>query len=159
MLGKPDAGWSRFEMGDVFCHLSYMTDVAGDWLEQAIYGLETMRPFAVHGTLEPGRMVCAVSYWNCHIIVESDGIVDRTRDDAEYETYNMSMLEFCRALHRDVTEDLEDWVRWIHYLGDDEEIERKIHAERREELQQLLDRLAELIREREESFGPHRFFF
>ena len=40
--------------------LSYLTDVAVEWLGQAIHGLKTLEPFAVHGYCEPCRMICTV---------------------------------------------------------------------------------------------------
>ena len=35
--------------------LSYLDDIAFEWIDQAIHGLETMMPFCVKGFLEPDR--------------------------------------------------------------------------------------------------------
>ena len=38
--GKPNYGWSTFKIGESHSYsLSYLTDVACDWLAQAIHGL------------------------------------------------------------------------------------------------------------------------
>ena len=75
MLSKPDCGWTTFQLGSentAYC-LGYLTDVAMEWLDRAIHGLETEDVFSVHGFCEPGRMVCTVSFWNCYVIFEGDG--------------------------------------------------------------------------------------
>lgn len=74
MLSKPDYGWSEFQICDDHAYsLSYLTDVAYEWLDQAIHGLQTLAPFAVHGYCEPGRMICLVSYYTCYVVFEADG--------------------------------------------------------------------------------------
>ena len=73
MLTKPYYGWTDFSLeGTSVYGLSYLDDIAFEWLDQAIHGLETMLPFCVKGFLEPGRMLCTVSFWNCHIVIEDD---------------------------------------------------------------------------------------
>ena len=73
MLTKPKYGWSDFELdGTSLYGLSYLNDIAFVWLEDAIHGLEVLRPFCVEGFMEPNRFICNVSYWNCHIICEDD---------------------------------------------------------------------------------------
>ena len=65
MLTKPYYGWTDFSLeGTSVYGLSYLDDIAFEWLDQAIHGLETMLPFCVKGFLEPGRMLCTVSFWN-----------------------------------------------------------------------------------------------
>lgn len=50
MLTKPDAGWTYFQpTPHISYRLSYLTDVANDWLVQAIHGLKTLDVFSVHG--------------------------------------------------------------------------------------------------------------
>ena len=40
MLSKPDAGWTDFQLeGTSIYGLSYLNDIAFDWLEEAIHGL------------------------------------------------------------------------------------------------------------------------
>lgn len=73
MLGKPQYGWSDFQLEHTSIYsLSYLDDIAFEWVEQAIHGLESMRPFCVKGFLEPNRLLCVVSYWNCYIICENE---------------------------------------------------------------------------------------
>lgn len=53
MLTKPHAGWSDFQLnGTSLYGLSYLDDIAFEWLEQAIHGLETMLPFCVKGFMD-----------------------------------------------------------------------------------------------------------
>ena len=62
MLTKPENGWTGFGLeGTSTYGLSYLDDIAFEWLDQAIHGLETLSPFCVKGFLEPNRMLCVVS--------------------------------------------------------------------------------------------------
>ncbi len=167
MLSKPEDGWTDFQLGSMdtaFC-LSYLTDVAVEWLDQAIHGLETLDVFSVHGFCEPGRMVCTVSYWNCYLIFEGD---DRDHVCESVQTVHVSMIDFCRRLYEDISANLEDWVHWDDgeiesSLGMDEGYEpdafERAIAERRKTIKVRLDRLKQLINENEENFGENCCFF
>lgn len=183
MLGKPDGGWTEFsiDVGHKY-HLSYLNDVVMDWIDQAIHGLTTMQPFAVHGFCEPDRMLCTVSYWDCYIVFESDGIVERNSHSEMYGVA-LSMIDFCKLLYADVSRDISAWAYWDHSslenLAEDkidelypgiekwtpeisEKYQKLIEAEaelRKKAIQGKLDRLKELIDSNEEHFGPHRCFF
>ncbi len=148
MLGRPEDGWVRFQMGseDTAFELSYVTDVAAEWLSQAIHGLETLDVFSVHGYCEPGRMVCTVSYWCCYVIFEEDGHSPACHGVTQL---HVSMLDFCRMLHRDLSENLDAWVCW-----EDE----NAPEERRRTLQSLLSRLGALIEEKKEDFDGESCF-
>ena len=102
MLSRPEDGWTYFQPGkENRYRLSYLTDVAVDWLTQAIHGLETMDVFSVHGFSEPGRMVCTVSYWSCYVIFEDDGPAPVCEDITHL---HINMIEFCKRLCRDIEE-------------------------------------------------------
>ncbi|MBR1586571.1 MAG: hypothetical protein IJ662_13605 [Clostridia bacterium] len=148
MLGKPENGWALFQLGseETAYDLSYLTDVALDWLSQAIHGLKTMDVFSVHGYCEPGRMVCTVSFWCCYVIFEED---DRAPACHDVRQIHVSMLDFCRALHRDISENLDAWVNWNGDVEEDEAAAGK----RRSEIQQKLDELKQWINETAEDFG------
>lgn len=50
MLSKPKYGWSDFKLeGTSTYGLSYLDDIAFEWLDQATHGLKTMQPFYVKG--------------------------------------------------------------------------------------------------------------
>lgn len=142
MLGKPDAGWALFQLGseETAYDLSYLTDVAMEWLTQAIHGLQTLDVFSVHGYCEPGRIVCTVSYWSCYVICEED---DRAPACDDVHQIHRSMLDFCKMLHRDISENLEDWVHW----NDDDP-----QPEREKALREKLNCLQELIEEKRDCF-------
>ena len=152
MLTKPHAGWSDFQLnGTSLYGLSYLDDIAFEWLEQAIHGLETMLPFCVKGFMEPGRFLCVVSYWNCHIICENDERNQLDNEDINTEYSHTSMLEFCKYLYNDIISNIDEWVRFVDYNEVDWDEKRKV-------LEYKLDRLKELISEKEGRFGTDRCF-
>ncbi len=152
MLTKPLHGWSDFQLeGTSVYGLSYLDDIAFEWLEQAIHGLETMRPFCVKGFLEPSRFLCAVSYWNCHIICEDDERYPLDQGDVVNEISHTSMLQFCQYLHDDINQNLNEWVSFMDY----EDVDT---AKRTEALTQKLAYLKKLISERKEWFGKDHCF-
>lgn len=180
MLGKPHAGWSDFQIDDEHTYsLSYLNDVALEWLDQAIHGLTTLEPFAVHGFCEPDRMVCTVSYWNCYVVFESDGMFNPNSYNHMYEV-GLNMIDFCKTLYSDVQNNIDDWVHWddssLRDVAEDkycdehpeedayneQELDAAIMKEfdsRKKQIQDKLDCLKKLIDENEEHFGPHRAFF
>ena len=152
MLTKPHAGWSDFQLdGTSLYGLSYLDDIAFEWLDQAIHGLETMLPFCVKGFMEPGRFLCVVSYWNCHIICENDERNQLDNEDINTEYSHTSMLEFCKYLYNDIISNIDEWVRFVDYKEVDWDEKRKV-------LESKLDRLKELISEKEGDFGTDRCF-
>ena len=159
MLSIPEDGWTDFQLGseNTKYSLSYLTDVAVEWLDQAIHGLTTLDAFSVHGFCEPGRMVCTVSYWNCYVIFEGDGWEDNC--ESVY-TVHISMIDFCRKLYADISGNLEAWVHW-----DDDSLEEdggsleEAVNRRRTEIQGKLDALKKLIDENAEGFDEHGCFF
>ena len=152
MLSKPVCGWSDFQLDKTSKYgLSYLDDIAFDWLTQAIHGLETMLPFCVKGFLEPNRFLCVVSYWNCHIICEEDERYPLEKDDVQNEVSHTSMLQFCRYLYDDISQNKDEWICFPPYVDMDT-------AKREKELTQKLIRLRELISEREEWFGEGHCF-
>ncbi len=159
MLSVPEDGWTDFQLGseNTKYSLSFLTDVAVEWLDQAIHGLTTLDAFSVHGFCEPGRMVCTVSYWNCYVIFEGDGREDNC--ESVY-TVHISMIDFCRKLYADISGSLEAWVRW-----DDDSLEEdgvspeEAVNRRRAEIQGKLDALKKLIEENAGSFDEDGCFF
>ena len=160
MLTAPDAGWTDFKLGskETRYSLSYLTDIAVEWLDQAIHGLETLEPFSVHGFCEPGRMICTVSYWNCYIIFEGD---DRNDKCESVYTVHENMIEFCRKLYSDIDSNLEEWVHWNDvYLNEEVEEAFKEAANRKKKaLQSRLDTFQKLIADKSECFDEHHCFF
>lgn len=151
MLSKPESGWSFFQLENTSAYdLSYLNDIAFEWLEQAIYGLETMRPFCVNGFLEPGRFLCTVSYWNCHIICEDDE--RQPLKNTVHECSHTSMLEFCRFLYNDISQSSDEWAAFASYTEDYDFDKNKAL------LTEQLDKLKKLIAEKESCFGDDRCF-
>lgn len=155
MLTKPMYGWSDFQLDGTSAYgLSYLDDIAFDWLDQAIHGLETMLPFCVKGFMEPDRFLCTISYWNCHIVCEGEERYPLDKEDISNECSHTSMLQFCEYLYNDIKSNLDEWVTFVYHL-DYEDSEFK---NRSELLNQKLTRLSELISEKEECFGRQRSF-
>lgn len=146
MLTRPVHGWSEFQLeGTSVYELSYLDDIAFEWVEQAIHGLETLLPFCVKGFLEPNRFLCTVSYWNCHIICEDEDSDPLDPEDMTYEFSHTNMLQFCQFLYEDIRQNLEEWVTFVDYREINTDKRRKVLTER-------LKRLKELISERESCF-------
>ena len=151
MLGKPEYGWALFQLGspETAYGLSYLTDVAMEWLDQAIHGLRTMDVFSVHGYCEPGRMVCTVSYWCCYVIFEDDGPAPACQN---VHQLHVNMLDFCRKLHQDISEHLDAWVHWDDHEEATEEAEIAASRQREAALREKLGELNGLINQRQEDF-------
>jgi hypothetical protein len=138
MLSKPEHGWADFSLGTKRYSLSYLSNIPWDWVDRATFGLETLLPFEVLGHCEPGSMVCTVNLSECRIdfeLVRSNRVIRAT------ETLPVSILEFCRMLHKDLSEDLDVWAAW----------NPSSHMEK-EDLQARLDRLENLINEKANQF-------
>lgn len=151
MLSKPEHGWTDFQLEGTFSYgLSYLDDISLEWLEQAIHGLETLLPFCVKGFLEPGRLLCTVSYWDCYVMVEKDGREPKGAEKMA-KCSHTSMLEFCKRLHRDISADLEGWASFVDYRGEDAEEKKRL-------LVRQLQRLQQLIEQREENFDENHCF-
>ena len=152
MLTKPEHGWSDFSLdGTSVYTLGYLDNIPFEWLDDAIHGLETLNPFCVKGFMEPGRFICVVSFWNCHIICEDEDRDPLTPQNTIHEIAHTSMLQFCQQLYDDISENLDDWARWDY----DPELDFDTN---KEELIIKLARLKELIAENEEHFGEDRCF-
>jgi len=153
VLSKPVYGWSNFQLEQTSAYdLSYVNDIAFEWVDQAIHGLETMLPFCVKGFMEPDRFLCVVSYWNCHIIQEDDERLPLGKDDVVNECSHTGMLRFCHCLSHDIRENIDDWVMFTEFYEDIDVQKRK------EDLTRKLDRLDELISERQSWFTENRCF-
>lgn len=153
MLSKPKYGWTEFKLdGTSQYSLSYIDDIAFEWLDQSIFGLENLRPFCVKGFLEPYRFLCVVSYWNCHIIVEDDERYPLEMNDVQSEHSHTNMIEFCKYLHRDISSHMEEWTSFVDYCGGCD------ISEKRELLVKKLDKLEELIAKNSEYFGENYCF-
>ena len=158
MLSKPDAGWTDFSLGSKSYALSYLNDIPIEWLDQAIHGLKTLEPFAVHGFCEPGRMLCLVSYWNCHIIFEDDEREALQPHETAWEYAHISMLEFCKLLYSDIASNLDEWSEWVNIFADSEREYYKIKEKRKQQIQMKLTLLDALIKEKEKGFDDHHCF-
>jgi len=152
MLTKPYAGWTDFSLAGTNSYsLSYLDDIALEWVEQAIHGLETLLPFCVKGFLEPNRMICTVSYWNCYILIEDDEREPLQAEEIHHEYSHTSMLEFCKLLYQDIQDSIEEWAAFVDYEYTD--VDKK-----KQTLCKKLERLKALIAEKEEYFGANRCF-
>ncbi len=138
MLGKPQHGWTVFSLGESSYSLSYLSNIPMEWLESAIFGLETLLPFEVYGYGEPGKMVCTVHFSECRIVFEDD---KHHKKDSSLEVVPSHMLDFCKMLYEDISAHIEDWTKW-----------NASYNLTREDIQSRLDRLQMLIRIKENCF-------
>lgn len=152
MLTKPIHGWTDFHLDNTGVYgLSYLDDIPFEWLDQAIHGLETMLPFCVKGFMEPGRLLCMVSYWNCYVVVEGEDRQKQEGNTAGCRYSFTSMLDFCKALHQDISADLDGWASFVDYRGEDVQ-------QKKQRLEQQLQRLQQLIQQRAEQFDENHCF-
>ncbi len=152
MLTIPNAGWTDFQLeGTDTYGLSYLDDIAVNWLDACISGMETLLPFCVKGYMEPKRFLCVVSYWNCHIIVEYDERKPLKKEDVCNEYSHTSMLEFSRYLYEDISADVEGWAHFVDYVDADFEEKKRLITKK-------LERLKELIAENEEYLDEKHCF-
>ena len=138
MLSKPQHGWTVFSLGGSSYSLSYLSNIPLEWLERAIFGLETLLAFEVYGYCEPGRMTCTVDFSECRIVFEDD---KQHTKDSSFEIIPIQMLDFCKILHEDISAHIEDWSQW-----------NSSYSLTKEKLQSRLDRLQKLIRIKENCF-------
>lgn len=156
MLTKPKNGWTIFSLEGTYGYeLSYLDDIALEWLDQAIFGLETMKPFCVKGFLEPLRFLCVVSYWNCHILIEEDGHYPIRADSVHHEVSYTSMLEFCQYLYEDINQYFDEWVDFVEYMY----FQESDRENKQILLKDKLNKLQKLIIEKKENFGEDDAFF
>lgn len=158
LLSKPNHGWTTFCLGDKEYLLSYLTCVPLDWLNAAIYGLEQLTPFVVHGFCEPKRFLCLVSYWNCHIIVEDEERESLVENEVERNIIHVSMIDFCKMLHADIKNNIDAWGDWNHESFRNHENAQKAINEMKAKINPLLDKLEELIARKEAFFGEDIVF-
>ncbi|MGN1106223.1 MAG: hypothetical protein ACI4RH_06190 [Huintestinicola sp.] len=153
MLTKPHHGWSDFSLeGTSVYGLSYLSDIAFEWIDAAIFGLKNQSPFCVKGYLEPDRLLCVVSLYNCHIIIEDEDSGCMEKKDIVYEYSHTNMLEFCRQLYDDISSCTDEWASFSDY--------REEHTEENKKALTLkLEELKELITEKEKFFGEGYCFF
>ena len=95
--------------------------------------------------------MCVVSYWNCHIICEDDERNQLDKEDIDIEYSHTSMLDFCKYLYNDIKANMHEWVTFVDYREED-------WTEKRKVLESRLERLKELISEKEGYFGDDRTF-
>ena len=156
MLEKPKYGWSKFSLNETKSYyLSYLDDIAIKWLDNAINGLEELIPFCVKGNLEPTRILCVVSYYHCYIILED---VEDYQLGEEYilpEYSHTKMIEFCECLYKDISSELDEWVKFYNPGGDYNE---KDFKEKKKLLVQKLKKLRELIEKRRVNFSKGHCF-
>lgn len=154
MLSKPKYGWSDFQLeGTTVYSLSYLDDIAFEWLEQAIHGLETLMPFCVKGFMEPDRFLCLVSYWNCHIICEYDEREPLAEEEIVHEVSHTSMLQFCQQLYDDISKSIDEWVAFADYR-----YSKFVNRKRKDDLPKKLTYLKKLISKREQDFSEGHGF-
>ena len=155
MLTKPEHGWTRFHLEGTYNYqLSYLDDIAFDWLQEAIHGMKRLTPFCVKGMQEPGRMLCVVSYHNCWIISEEEAQSTRNEDPNRVYISPTSMIEFCEALYDDIKSYVDEWALFISTKRSHDHTV-KTFTYRKRILLGLLDELKALIEKHRFRFENH----
>ena len=153
MFSNIHAGWVDFELPGTHAYgLSYLSPVPFEWLDAAIHGLETLQPFCVKGYLEPGRMICTVSYHNSYVVCEDEEYSVQYGENPDFKCSSTGMLEFCQQLADDIRRDLDAWVGFCNHRGDSGLSANK------QQLMQKLERLRLLIEQRREALSGGSMF-
>lgn len=146
MLSTPKNGWTELNLGNNKYELSYLTDIAGEWLEQSIFGLEHMSPFVVRGAMEPGRFICIVSFYNCYVFIEREGSSESALIEGNSTDISIDMFDFCQLLHDDISNNLDAWSSWSQKKKD---VDNKVEiANKLSHLQNLIDQKRERYKNR-----------
>lgn len=141
MLSKPYYGWSDFKLeGTSTYSLSYLDDIAFDWIGEAMHGLEHQLPFCVKGFMEPNRFLCMVSYYNCYVVIEDEWAAESNIENFRVECSQTTMVDFCKYLHNDISEHIEEWAGFYCSCMEDDEVNKKI-----KELREKLDDFQKMI--------------
>ena len=135
MLGTPEKGWVSFQLDEVQSQLSYLSDIPNQWLDRAIFGLESGLEFQVEGHCEPETFQCTVASQSCSYGLSGESLWE----------ISMGMEQFCRELYRDISQNLDAWARWESLRWDLTEKER-IYAARKQTIAAKLKRLKELLK-------------
>lgn len=148
MLSLPEYGWTNFSIGDAKYSLSYLFIGSTYWLKEAVHGLKNFQPFIFYGWCEPEEIFCTVTKDFCYIICADEGKILATH------VVKMTMLDFCKELHADISKDVAAWA-YFEYYGDEFEGDEyeELHFQTEKEIQSLLDELAVLIEEHKRKFG------
>lgn len=144
MFSFPEYGYTNFSIGDVKYSLSNVfSDVPIDWLEKSIYGLKTSRPFTIYGWCEPEDIFCTVTENFCYVIYAMDDKIFKTH------AIKVTMLDFCKMLHEDISRDTFAWA-YFEYYGDEFEGDeyKELHLNDEKKIKSLLNELDALIKKR-----------
>ena len=140
LLSVPEAGWTKLQFTKKEHELSWLTCVPLQWLDAAIYGMKTGDPFTVWGDQEAeGTVYCTVTQSGCYVFEE------RNCRDAEHVW--LFPEEFCRLLHKDISENIDAWVNEWH-IGYPPEKSRKLIRKRLDELDGVFRKNREEARKR-----------
>ena len=166
MLSVPKYGWedpntnfiltyatTNFSLDEVEYELDNFKFIAVDWIKAAVYGLKNFfRPFTVRGGFysgdsEEADVFCTVTENFCYIICADK------RKILETHFVKMTMIDFCKALHSDISKNTFEWA-YFEYYGDefDDDRYRELHFQTEKIIISLLDKLDALIKERENYF-------
>lgn len=144
MLTVPSVGWTYFSLGGKEWPLSYLTDVPMEWLDTAIWGLQNLLPFTVHGQCEPGKVLCTVAYDHCYILFDDED-PELKRENTILEVFDITMWTFCRYLYQDIFNHVEDWANYSYEYSEDE----KKAQQARQLLEKKLAKMKSLLAEKE----------
>lgn len=146
MLTPPQYGWTVFTQpgGTRYFNLGYITDVAMEWLDGAIFGLTYDNPFIVKGFCEPCWMVCAVTADECLLYCDDSIDPPDVFRQPPLAVSPVRMTDFCRALHDDIANHLSAWVDWELFDEEGPEADQS-RAAREDALRTRLQTLKSLL--------------
>lgn len=134
ILSHPKLGWATVNLDNFKGRVSYLDDIAFDWLKALKVAIENKTIATLYGDEEGGEFYIVLD--NCY------GFVIVNRDKLETIEIDYGLIDFAQELCNAIRTDLKGWARFCDYYGlsEDEKYKKDL------ELCQLIADTEEAIR-------------
>ena len=137
MLSKPKHGWAEINLDDFKGRVSYLNDIAFDWLKALKVAIENETIATLYGDEEGSDFYI--------VLDDYYGFVTVCRDSFETIEINYNKRFFAQELCNDIRVNLEGWATFCDYDIDNEEDREK----KKEELLNLIAEVQEVLKNAE----------
>lgn len=134
ILSKPKYGWAMVNLGDFKGRVSYLNDIAFEWLEVLKVAIENKTIATLYGDEEGSNFYIVLDDYYGYVIIN--------RDELETVEIDYGLIDFTQELCNAIRTDLKGWARFCDYddLSEDEKYKKDL------ELCQLIADTEEAIR-------------
>lgn len=116
MLSNPKHGWVELKVSENVYHLSYIYDFIVEWLKLCKQGLDNNETTVLEAYDEPGRIIVVLSKYNVYVIKEAEDDLPCEKDGVAFEYSDMTMVQFCQNLYKDVLDNIDSWVKFKYSM-------------------------------------------